>query len=221
MDVTLPLVVGAGLLAGISPCALAVYPVLVRILAARTRYRLLAVVLFCSGMAATVMGFYLVLGLVAAVIGGDAAADLDRMRVFLYLPVGAYLIYYALSGKTMVSLHMWGMASQGRRWGFVSVFAQGVVFALLATSCTLPLIVVGIVPLLAQPGSYVAGLSYLAVFSAAMVAPFFAVGVFQSAAQRRLEVLRRNQQGIEAVSRGLVFIAGFYFLKTGFEFLWG
>ncbi|MFC2154567.1 cytochrome c biogenesis CcdA family protein [Candidatus Altiarchaeota archaeon] len=219
MDLTIPLVLFSGILAGISPCALAVYPIVLNMLSRDDRDRKMLVILFCVGMATTVSLFYIVLGIATSFWGGETAGEIDGLRALLYVPTGLYLAAYSLTGKTGVNFGRYVSLPKKIGTGPLLAYLRGAYFSLLAMSCTFPLVVTGLVPALAKHETYLQGFFYIIVFSIAMTSPILMLGIIQTHAQEKIGLLRKNMRGIEVVSRGLIFIAAIYFLWTGIELI--
>ncbi|MFH1721508.1 MAG: cytochrome c biogenesis protein CcdA [Candidatus Altiarchaeota archaeon] len=214
MDLTLTLVILSGLFAGVSPCALAVYPLVIHMLSKERKNSMLILLFFCLGMFGTIASYYFLLGLIAAIYGGAISGELEEFRAFLYLPAGAYLLAYSILGGFPFLLR--GFNSKGvEGQGLIPSFFKGVFFSFLATSCSLPYMVTGILPAFTAKKTFFSGFAYVIVFSFAFILPLFIFGVFQSHIQQRFDTIRRNQMKVEGLGRLLLFVAGLYFIWEG------
>lgn len=177
-----PLVFGAGLVTSLTPCVYPLIPVTVSILGAkkaesRGKAFLLALS-YVLGIAVT----YAALGAFAALTGalfGEVASN-------PWVNIAMAVILAALSLNMLEVFHfrlpgLAGATAGQRKTGFVSNFVLGLVFGLVASPCTAP--VLGAILLwVGQTGSVVRGSSLLFVFALGMGAFLLAVGTFSSLA---------------------------------------
>jgi thiol:disulfide interchange protein len=177
-----PLVFGAGLITSLTPCVYPLIPVTVSILGAkkaesRGKAFLLALS-YVLGIAVT----YAALGAFAALTGalfGEVASN-------PWVNIAMAVILAALSLNMLEVFHfrlpgLAGASAGQRKTGFVSNFVLGLVFGLVASPCTAP--VLGAILLwVGQTGSVVRGSSLLFVFALGMGAFLLAVGTFSSLA---------------------------------------
>lgn len=177
-----PLVFGAGLVTSLTPCVYPLIPVTVSILGAkkaesRGKAFLLALS-YVLGIAVT----YAALGAFAALTGalfGEVASN-----PWVNLAMAAILAALSLNMLEVFHFRLPGLAGASagqRKTGFVSNFVLGLVFGLVASPCTAP--VLGAILLwVGQTGSVVRGSSLLFVFALGMGAFLLAVGTFSSLA---------------------------------------
>lgn len=177
-----PLVFGAGLVTSLTPCVYPLIPVTVSILGAkkaesRGKAFLLALS-YVLGIAVT----YAALGAFAALTGamfGEVASN-------PWVNIAMAVVLAALSLNMLEVFHfrlpgLAGASAGQRKTGFVSNFVLGLVFGLVASPCTAP--VLGAILLwVGQTGSVVRGSSLLFVFALGMGAFLLAVGTFSSLA---------------------------------------
>lgn len=177
-----PLVFGAGLITSLTPCVYPLIPVTVSILGAkkaesRGKAFLLALS-YVLGIAVT----YAALGAFAALTGalfGEVASN-------PWVNIAMAVVLAALSLNMLEVFHfrlpgLAGASAGQRKTGFVSNFVLGLVFGLVASPCTAP--VLGAILLwVGQTGSVVRGSSLLFVFALGMGAFLLAVGTFSSLA---------------------------------------
>ena len=177
-----PLVFGAGLVTSLTPCVYPLIPVTVSILGAkkaesRGKAFLLALS-YVLGIAVT----YAALGAFAALTGalfGEVASN-------PWVNIAMAVVLAALSLNMLEVFHfrlpgLAGASAGQRKTGFVSKFVLGLVFGLVASPCTAP--VLGAILLwVGQTGSVVRGSSLLFVFALGMGAFLLAVGTFSSLA---------------------------------------
>lgn len=177
-----PLVFGAGLITSLTPCVYPLIPVTVSILGAkkaesRGKAFLLALS-YVLGIAVT----YAALGAFAALTGalfGEVASN-------PWVNIAMAVILAALSLNMLEVFHfrlpgLAGASAGQRKTGFVSNFVLGLVFGLVASPCTAP--VLGAILLwVGQTGSVVRGSTLLFVFALGMGAFLLAVGTFSSLA---------------------------------------
>lgn len=177
-----PLVFGAGLVTSLTPCVYPLIPVTVSILGAkkaesRGKAFLLALS-YVLGIAVT----YAALGAFAALTGALFGEVASNPWVNIVMAV----ILAALSLNMLEVFHfrlpgLAGASAGQRKTGFVSNFVLGLVFGLVASPCTAP--VLGAILLwVGQTGSVVRGSSLLFVFALGMGAFLLAVGTFSSLA---------------------------------------
>jgi thiol:disulfide interchange protein len=177
-----PLVFGAGLITSLTPCVYPLIPVTVSILGAkkaesRGKAFLLALS-YVLGIAVT----YAALGAFAALTGALFGEVASNPWVNIVMAV----ILAALSLNMLEVFHfrlpgLAGASAGQRKTGFVSNFVLGLVFGLVASPCTAP--VLGAILLwVGQTGSVVRGSSLLFVFALGMGAFLLAVGTFSSLA---------------------------------------
>jgi len=178
-----PLVFGAGLITSLTPCIYPLIPVTVSILGAKkAESRVKAFLLALSyvlGIAVT----YAILGAVAALTGslfGQVASN-------PWVNIGMAVVLAALC-LNMLEVFQFrlpgiggGAAGQNRKTGFVSNFVMGLLFGLVASPCTAP--VLGAILLwVGQTGSVIRGSSLLFVFALGMGTFLLAIGTFSSLA---------------------------------------
>lgn len=177
-----PMVFGAGLITSLTPCVYPLIPVTVSILGAkkaesRGKAFLLALS-YVLGIAVT----YAALGAFAALTGalfGEVASN-------PWVNIAMAIVLAALSLNMLEVFHfrlpgLAGASAGQRKTGFVSNFVLGLVFGLVASPCTAP--VLGAILLwVGQTGSVVRGSSLLFVFALGMGAFLLAVGTFSSLA---------------------------------------
>lgn len=177
-----PLVFGAGLITSLTPCVYPLIPVTVSILGAkkaesRGKAFLLALS-YVLGIAVT----YAALGAFAALTGalfGEVASN-------PWVNIAMAVVLAALSLNMLEVFHfrlpgLAGASAGQRKTGFVSNFVLGLVFGLVASPCTAP--VLGAILLwVGQTGSVVRGSSLLFVFALGMGAFLLAIGTFSSLA---------------------------------------
>lgn len=177
-----PLVFGAGLITSLTPCVYPLIPVTVSILGAkkaesRGKAFLLALS-YVLGIAVT----YAALGAFAALTGALFGEVASNPWVNIVMAV----VLAALSLNMLEVFHfrlpgLAGASAGQRKTGFVSNFVLGLVFGLVASPCTAP--VLGAILLwVGQTGSVVRGSSLLFVFALGMGAFLLAVGTFSSLA---------------------------------------
>ncbi len=177
-----PLVFGAGLITSLTPCVYPLIPVTVSILGAkkaesRGKAFLLALS-YVLGIAVT----YAALGAFAALTGalfGEVASN-----PWVNIAMAAILAALSLNMLEVFHFRLPGLAGASagqRKTGLVSNFVLGLVFGLVASPCTAP--VLGAILLwVGQTGSVVRGSTLLFVFALGMGAFLLAVGTFSSLA---------------------------------------
>ncbi|MCB9495861.1 MAG: sulfite exporter TauE/SafE family protein [Fibrobacteria bacterium] len=178
-----PLVFGAGLITSLTPCVYPLIPVTVSILGAkkaesRAKAFLLALS-YVLGIAVT----YAALGAFAALTGalfGEVASN-PWVNIGMAVLLGALSLNMLEVFQFRLPGFAGASAGQGRKAGYLSNFALGLAFGLVASPCTAP--VLGAILLwVGQTGSVVRGSSLLFVFALGMGAFLLAIGTFSSLA---------------------------------------
>jgi cytochrome c-type biogenesis protein len=204
------LVFVGGLLTSLGPCNIATIPLIVGYMGgsrnmSRSRSFVLSLT-FAIGLAVT----FMLLGVVAALIGGMIGA---ATRWWYYLvALVCFLIGLNMLGVLKLNLPMWfgGLRERIGLKGIPGALALGLVSGLVASQCATPVLAAILTYVMAK-GALVYGASLLFVYSMGRGIPVILAGTF-TGALKSLQKLGRWSDVIEKASGVIVIGVGLYFL---------
>ena len=204
------LVFVGGLLTSLGPCNIATIPLIVGYMGgsralSRTRSFLFSLT-FAVGLALT----FMLLGVIAALIGGVVGA---ATRWWYYLVAAiCFLIGLNMLGVLKLDLPMWfgGLRERIGLKGIPGALALGLVSGLVASQCATPVLAAILTYVMAK-GALVYGASLLFVYSLGRGVPVILAGTF-TGALKSLQKLGRWSGIIEKASGVIVIGVGLYFL---------
>lgn len=204
------LVFAGGVVTSIGPCNLATIPLIVGYVGGsrnlpRTRAFLLSLA-FATGLALT----FMLLGVVAALIGGMMGA---WARWWYYLVAGiCFLIGLNMLGVLNLNLPRWfgGLRERIGLKGIPGALALGLVSGLVAAQCATPVLAAILTYVMAK-GALVYGAALLFVYALGRGVPVVLTGTF-TGVLKSFQKLGRWSNVIEKVSGVIVIGVGFYFL---------
>ncbi len=204
------LVFVGGLLTSLGPCNIATIPLIIGYMGgsrdlSRTRSFLLSLT-FAIGLALT----FMLLGVIAALIGGVIGAS-TRWWYYLVALV-CFLIGLNLLGVFKLDLPLWfgGLRERIGLKGIPGALALGLVSGLVASQCATPVLAAILTYVMAK-GALVYGASLLFVYSLGRGVPVILAGTF-TGALKSLQKLGRWSGVIEKASGVIVIGVGLYFL---------
>ena len=209
----LAVAIASGLLAGMSPCLVPVYPALLHRLTRSKEDPRLITVFFTVGLAGVYFLFYAVVGAAAAFLGMDFIESAETWRGRLTL-LGAlfswFMAYVTLRGGiNLPAIRLFKRESSG---GYFGALATGFVYGSIISPCNAAFIVTGILPAIASSRNAFEGMLLLATFSDAMGLPILFLGWTAGTAMSLFKVLKENARRIELISALFLILAGAYFL---------
>ena len=199
-----------GIVTSLGPCNVATIPLIVGYVGGsrdlpRTRAFLLSLA-FATGLALT----FMLLGVVAALIGGLIGAS---TRWWYYLVAGiCFVIGLNMLGVLKLNLPLWfgGLRERIGLKGIPGALALGLVSGLVASQCATPVLAAILTYVMAR-GALLYGAVLLFVYALGRGVPVVLAGTF-TGALKRFQKLGRWSEVIEK-ARGVIVIAvGFYFL---------
>jgi len=204
----------SGLFAGISPCALAVYPVVLNQLVDSKDDKRLTAILFTIGLAGIYFTVYLLAGTLSLFFGTQFIEDIERIRSYLLI-LGA-LFAWLLAWKTLKGGLNFGAVKILKKdfmKGYVGSLLSGFIYGSIITPCNAVFLFTGILPALASKTSVLDGVLMLLAFTVSMSLPILFLGLASGMALSTFKALDQNRRKIEIIS--VLFLAG-----AGFYFLW-
>lgn len=206
---------GAGLASSFTPCIYPLIPVTIGILGSRQSaskgLAFLLTLAYVLGIATT----YAALGLLAALTGslfGEFSAN-----PWLLLGIGAVILALALNMLDVYSIRLgnFGTAAAGeRRSGFLSNYAYGLTFGLIASPCTAPPLA-AILTWVGSTHSLVAGPLSLFAFSLGMGTVLLIIGTFSSSLTRLPKSGMWMVHVKKAMGVMMVIMAGYFVFQAG------
>ena len=203
----------SGLLAGISPCTIPVYPILLSQLTSAKKDPRWVTVFFALGMGGVYILLYMFLGAAASLLGAETLEGIleFRGRLVLLGALVAWIMAYRMlrgvhSGRTIQFLD----AKTGG--GYLGALVTGFIYGTIISPCNAPFLVTGILPALSVSGTLFEGIILLAVFTFAMNLPLLALGFASSYALRGFSFIKKNNRRFEVFSALFLAVAGFYFM---------
>lgn len=199
----LPLALGGGLVAGMNPCCLALYPAAAGAccgVQGQTAKRPLGnAVAFVLGIAVSVAA----LGLIAAYIGRVAVMATQVKYAIAFLPIvmGVYRL-----GWIRLPL----MTPKALRPGLGGAFGTGLLLSLIIGPCGTP-VLASVLSFAAYKQSFIYGGLLLFLYGIGNGLPLMLVGTAAGNALKRLDCSRYGNR-IDAVVGGLLILLGFYLL---------
>jgi len=203
----------SGLLAGVSGCAIPVYPAMFSQMTMNKENPRLAALFFTMGLTGVYFLIYLVLGTLMSFLGLGFLEKAETFRGYLTIFAALFswlMAWRMLNGGIRGSTVKLINAKTGS--GYLGALASGVVYGSIITPCNAPFVVAGILQALASKGGVFGGVLLLTVFSAAMGAPMLLLGWASGTALSTFDLLRRNSRRIELASAFFLALTGFYFL---------
>jgi len=205
--------IASGLLAGVSPCSVPIYPALLNNLTRSREDPKWVTVFFTVGLAGVYFLVYSVLGLVMALAGAGLVETVETWRGRLTL-VGALFSWLMAAatlhgGLRIPTIRLFKTEVSG---GYAGALFSGFVYGSMVTPCNAPFIFTGILPALASSRSVFEGILLLLLFSVSLGAPFLFLGWVSGAAILTFKALERNARKLEVASAVFLILAGFYFL---------
>ncbi|MBE5801743.1 MAG: cytochrome c biogenesis protein CcdA [Clostridiales bacterium] len=220
-QVSLWAMLGAGLMAFVSPCVLPMLPVYALYLMGGTedaqKPSAATLIKRCLGLTLGFMLLYVLMGAGAGLLG-SALKNADRGT--LNIISGALMILFGLRMLEIFrlpALHLpAGLSLQGRRMnGFFGSFLFGLVMAISFTSCLTPLLANALVMAASQDGATMwTGVAHLAVFSLGLCIPMLACMLLYQWLKGMIGWLRTHQQLIRRIGGGLMILYGLYLILS-------
>lgn len=197
----------AGVLTSISPCMLAMMPVMIGFIGgygqSSRRKGFLLGVFFVFGLACT----FALLGILAVTLGGV----FGQVGIWWYYGVALISIVMGLNLLEMLPLRFPALAIvPPRLGGYFGAFVLGLIFGVVASPCTTP-VLVAILAMVSTSGKIVDGAVLLFVYGLGHGLPLLLVGTFTVAA-KGLTRLRAWTRGINYFSGALLILVGCYFI---------
>ncbi|MFH1835555.1 MAG: cytochrome c biogenesis protein CcdA [Methanobacteriota archaeon] len=212
MSLDVLVVAGSGLLAGVSACALPLYPVLLnQMTKAREDPRLISI-FFALGLAGTYFTMYAAAGAISTILGFEFIGQVELFRGRLYL-LAAFLCWF-MAGRTFIFKKFGGVFQVVKKpslKGYLGAVATGFAFGTVITPCNAGLLISGILPAIASASTVFQGLILLAIFSFTLSFPVLVLGFASGVAINTFSFLRKNQRFIEEVSAFFLILVGVYF----------
>jgi cytochrome c biogenesis protein CcdA len=201
----------SGFFAAFSPCNIAVYPVILNIVAAGREGRRSAAVAFTAGLALTFTVFYVAVGFILK-LAGEAGSDvIGSLYGVFYAAAGLLTLLFALQSLGLMAIPIPSFAPKiGHRGGVFGAVLTGAVFATCMSSCNLGFLVTGILPVLLSKPTVLDGVLYMSAFSVSMSLPILALGILSGYALE--SPLKRYARKVEVVSAVFLLAASAYFL---------
>lgn len=211
-DPSLPLVVGAGLLAFVSPCFLPLVPVMVTYLAQDaagepTRWHSVRqACLFVAGFTA----IFVLLWSVLATLGPILAPA----RVPIRIAAGALIIVFGFHAAGLIRVPVLertfrtDVRPRSHRTPAWQAFVLGAAFGCGWTPCIGP-VLGAVIALAAESGSFARGTLLLVVFSASMGLPFIAIAAGVNAFTPVTAWLKRHYTAVSVATGLLLVVTGF------------
>jgi len=197
----------AGILTSVTPCVLAMLPVMVGYIGggqhpSRGRGFLLSAC-FVLGLATT----FALMGLLAVSLG----QIFGQVGAAWYYAVAAVCILMGLNLLEILPLRFPALKRLPPRLnGFGGAFLLGMVFGVVASPCTTP-VLVAVLAMVSASGEIYYGAALLFVYGLGHGMPLLAAGTF-AAGLKQLARLRAWTRWINYFSGGLLILAGLYFL---------
>lgn len=213
----------SGLFAGLSPCALAVYPImldsLVKSAGENGGERRLVVLSFTLGIVLMFVLFYVVIGVLVGFYGGEFTDNISSYTKYAYFTAAVLSFLFALQNLTG-AFHIFGETVQflrvpesvNQQRGVVGAFIKGVVFASIVNPCNAPFLITGIVPLISAGKTIISGILLATVFALSMGAPMLLFGIFAGEA---VDLVRGKKRLLEIASGFFLMLASAYFASNG------
>jgi cytochrome c-type biogenesis protein len=204
----------SGLFAGVSSCALPLYPILLGQLVNGRDDKRLTAFFFALGLAGTYFSVYLLAGTLSVFLGEGFMEDVEGIRGFLLLAGG--LFAWLLAWKTFRGGMGFGvvrMLGGDMKAGYLGSLFSGFVYGTMVTPCNAPFLFTGIMPALASKTSVLDGALMLLAFSFAMALPLLLLGFASGAAMNAFAVLNKNRRKLELLSALFLAATGVYFIR--------
>ena len=205
-----PLVFAGGALVSLNPCVYGVYPAMVAFVSAQReqhRRRLFVMVgLFVLGLALV----YAAVGVLLSVVGQTAGVS---PTTWFYIG-GAVCVLVGLHWADILPWKFRATIPAQSRWanltGYAGAFALGALFALIASPCTTPVLVL-IVPLVTAAGSPAYGGALLFTYALGHSLPVVLLGT-ATVAFTSLQRIADHAETIRKVGGWLLIAVGLYLL---------
>jgi cytochrome c biogenesis protein CcdA len=203
----------AGLFAGISPCTLPIYPVILNQITRQRENPKLAALLFTSGLMGTYFILYLLVGLLASVLGFGIVEEFETLKTYLLLAAALFswlLAWLTLKGGVNFGTRQLVKANTGG--GYLGALASGFVYGTAISPCNAAFLFTGILPALASETKMLEGFILLLLFSTAMALPMLLIGLVSGKAFEVFALVNKNRKKIERISAIFLIAVGFYYL---------
>lgn len=198
----MPLALAGGIVAGLNPCCVALYPAAAaacgRVRGNEPRHGLVNSIAFALGLATATA----LLGIIAAMIGRIAAVDRPLRYVVAFVPL---LMAFHLLG--WIKLPLPDLSNKGSS---VGTFSAGFMFSLIIGPCSTP-VLASVLSYAAVKGNLIYGAALLFVYGMGVSVPLFCTAAFSARLTQKLD---RSGYGVW-VNRGMaasLFGVGFYLL---------
>lgn len=211
----LPLVVSAGFLDGINPCAFAVLLFFIAFLFTIHKTRAGVWKMGLAYISAIFLAYFLIgIGLMKALMFTGNPHFMAKLGAWLIIGLGIVNIAnFLLPEKRKLNLGIPHFAKEPvKKWMYKATLPAAFILGFLVGLCTFPCsggIYVAVVGLLAAKATYMHGLAYLVVYNLMFVLPLFIILIAASTrtAAERLASWERSQSKIVKLMSGLVMIA--------------
>ncbi|MFH1126048.1 MAG: cytochrome c biogenesis protein CcdA, partial [Candidatus Altiarchaeota archaeon] len=154
MDLGFMVALISGFFAGVSACAIPLYPAMLYQLTQNREDPRIAALFFTLGMAGVYFLIYLSFGVLAAFLGWGFVESAEKLRG--YLTIFAALFSWFMAWRTLRGVSG-GRAIQlvkaETKAGYSGALISGFVYGSVITTCNAPFLVTGILPALASRGS--------------------------------------------------------------------
>ena len=196
----------AGVLTSITPCMLAMLPVMVGFIGGygqTSRWKGFSLAaFFVFGLAST----FALLGVLAVSLGGV----FGQVGPWWYYGVALISLVMGLNLLGILPLRFSGLTMiPPQLGGYLGAYVLGLIFGVVASPCTTP-VLVAILAMVSTSGKIVDGAVLLFCYGLGHGLPLLVAGTFTAAA-KRLTGLRRWTQGVNYFSGGLLILVGVYF----------
>lgn len=210
---TLGLLFIAGILTSLSPCVYPLIPITISIFGARQAKTKLEGLALSSVYVAGMVITYVVLGLIAASVGGLFGQALQSPAVLL--SIGGLFAVLGLSSVGLFELRLpaglQDKLSSGGRQGFVGALFMGLVAGIIAAPCVGPWLA-GVLLFIFETQNRLLGTAFMTTFALGMGLLFLILGTFSSLISR----LPRSggwMEGLKATFGVVFIIVGVHYLS--------
>ena len=202
----------SGILAGLSACALPLYPVMLNHLTRCREDPRWVAVFFTAGLCGIYFVLYAFMGFLAAFFGYGMveAAEAFRGRLLIFGALAAWGLA-VLSFTRGLPLPTISLFKKKEGSGYITALASGAVFGTIVTPCNAPFLITGILPAIASNDGVFSGLLLLGLFSFFMGAPILLLGLASSTALRVFRFVGERRRSLEVLSSVFLIAVGLYF----------
>jgi cytochrome c-type biogenesis protein len=200
-----------GIVTSISPCNVAMIPLIVGFIAGShdvPRKRAFSISLvFAIGLAVT----FMLLGIIASLVGGLLGGT---TRVWYYLVAAVcFVIGLQMLGVLKLNTPSWfgSLREKVKTKGLLGALLLGLISGLVASQCATPVLAAILTYVMAQKAGLVYGAVLLFLYSLGRGVPIVLAGTF-TGVLKNLRAVGRWSEWVEKISGVIILIVGFYFI---------